>query len=208
MGAGAGAGESVAGNRAVSSTNSGASRRRCCQKFAEYGHCDNGLMCDRSHDLDLILDQEEADVARVASRKRKRGVAAAAAAAAATLEPASSKARTSTTTDAGGGSKGNRSNNGRADADGDNGEDEDEGPDDAALPPGVLPNLKAARSQGHRAGFDAYMTGYVLAATHLQHPEKTVQAELANKLYLGGKPRPLLLVRSAYAKPSGPSPLT
>ena len=70
------------------------------------------------------------------------------------------------------------------------------------MPSGVLPNLRAARSQGHRAGFDAYMTGYVLAAMHLHHPGEKERAELKNKLYLSGKPRPLLMVKSAYAKAS------
>eukprot|EP01147_Barroeca_monosierra_P001605 gene1605-4742_t len=56
-----------------------------------------------------------------------------------------------------------------------------------------------ASSQGHRAGYDAFMTGYVFACyNHLI--SKTQIEDATNKLYLSGKPRPLLVHKSAYAK--------
>jgi target of EGR1 protein 1 len=62
-------------------------------------------------------------------------------------------------------------------------------------------NPNDALSGGHRAGFDAFMTGYVLAHHRLKRRNEPSDAAM-NKLYLVGKDFPLLLRKSAFAKNS------
>ncbi|KAL6467558.1 hypothetical protein MHYP_G00232350 [Metynnis hypsauchen] len=58
----------------------------------------------------------------------------------------------------------------------------------------------------HRAGFDAFMTGYVFAfASILKSDESATQAGISgcvNKLYLSGKSVPLHVVKSTFSKSS------
>jgi len=71
-------------------------------------------------------------------------------------------------------------------------------------------------SHGHRAGFDAFMTGCVFAwslvtynqKSTVDRMERTPQAcdvtnpEFINRVYLGGKDFPLQVTQSCFAKPS------
>lgn len=62
------------------------------------------------------------------------------------------------------------------------------------------------RASGHRAGFDAFMTGYIFASFSAQKEMLPKEAkfidEFANKIYLGGKDFPLQVMQSNFAKPS------
>ena len=76
----------------------------------------------------------------------------------------------------------------------------------------------AVRTGGHRAGFDAFMTGYIFAwclARYGKIPLQDVTTSKAltvrelvegedflNKIYLGGKDFPLQVAQSNFAKPS------
>ena len=75
-------------------------------------------------------------------------------------------------------------------------------------PPPPPPSLLGG---AHRAGFDAFMTGFIFAA-HLASKDKDTTgdflpdslgtSEVANRIYLACKDFPLLLRRSAFAKNS------
>ena len=66
------------------------------------------------------------------------------------------------------------------------------------------------RDCGHRAGFDAFMTGYCMATYLLQLGKESVDNELslsslvdiANKLSLTRKDVPLQITRSHFTRPS------
>ena len=79
--------------------------------------------------------------------------------------------------------------------------------------------MEASRSGGHRAGFDAFMTGFVLACflskhTTLKDDHKTVLGAgirlaslagaeaLTNKLYAMGKDQPMIIARSNFCTTS------
>lgn len=52
----------------------------------------------------------------------------------------------------------------------------------------------------HRAGFDAFMTGFIFAVFRYKYPEKV--NEWMNKLYLTGKDYPLSVSKSTFVKQS------
>lgn len=60
--------------------------------------------------------------------------------------------------------------------------------------------VPSARSQGHRAGFDAFMTGYTFAV--YRKAEGFVLKDCCNQVYLSGKPRPLAIAKRAYTSTS------
>ncbi|KAM8839805.1 target of EGR1 protein 1 [Synchiropus picturatus] len=71
---------------------------------------------------------------------------------------------------------------------------------------------KERKAEGgtHRAGFDAFMTGYIFAFTCAQiknqekeeESEETLMPSSVNKVYLSGKAAPLNIVKSTFAKSS------
>lgn len=71
-------------------------------------------------------------------------------------------------------------------------------------------NNAKTRDCGHRAGFDAFMTGYCMATYLLQLGKKTEENELtlsslvdvSNKLSLTKKEVPLQITRSHFIRPS------
>ena len=137
-----------------------------CEEYATHGHCKAIKTCPLSHDLDTILDAEDAKK----HRKRKREKA-----------------------------------------------DDDIVDAPSAPPLGATPATmtSSGRNHGHRAGFDAFMTGFVFACKYCEciiystsnDIDMAVQddfpkGELVNLISLSGKPRPLPILKSQYTHPS------
>lgn len=64
--------------------------------------------------------------------------------------------------------------------------------------------LSLPRMSGHRAGFDAFMTGYCFAfyRTCLNKPNQMVIQDSRNKVYLTAKDMPLTIMKSHFVKTS------
>ena len=76
-------------------------------------------------------------------------------------------------------------------------------------------NINEQRTEGHRAGFDAFMTGFIFACNILEYGQvkkATSGSEMSfkdfkmeeygNKLCLTGKDIPLQIIRSSFSKTS------
>ena len=64
-------------------------------------------------------------------------------------------------------------------------------------------NGRVVTTGGHRAGFDAFMTGYSLVAYLIHNNDKELTCdELKNKVHLVHKTKPLLIYKSDFAKVS------
>ncbi|CAJ0953877.1 unnamed protein product [Ranitomeya imitator] len=69
--------------------------------------------------------------------------------------------------------------------------------------------LPSSESGTHRAGFDAFMTGYIMAYVWMLKKEKGSDSSAScslpnclNKIYLSGKNVPLQIVKSVFSKSS------
>ncbi|KFQ23788.1 Target of EGR1 protein 1, partial [Merops nubicus] len=197
-----------------------------CEKFSAYGWCPKGVKCPQSHNIDLIIDEddrhcEEKRKKRKNKWKRRKN----------TEEPAkvfgqegSGKERELAQTGEEGPPRKQSCYEPAA------------APELAEIPPNnegrpleenstgmEMPETEAAHaaekekethcppSQGgtHRAGFDAFMTGYIMAYVWmLKKGRKTDSGEgpwlpaCHNKLYLSGKSVPLQIVKSLFSKSS------
>lgn len=63
-------------------------------------------------------------------------------------------------------------------------------------------NILLPRLNGHRAGFDAFMTGYCFAFYRIHIAGNDSMQKLSNKIYLTGKDVPLNVMKSHFAKTS------
>ncbi|KAK6310672.1 hypothetical protein J4Q44_G00187270 [Coregonus suidteri] len=178
-----------------------------CQRFSAYGWCPNGSQCPLSHDTDLIIQHDEKNkVEKKKKRKRKRKNS----------------------------SQGNvdfegAPNNKQAHMELNDGE---QGPDQVipatdSKPTPVTEQVDGTPAQGsesakkeksmrkkleggtHRAGFDAFMTGYIFsyAATLTERVGESPGSEswlpeCLNKVYLSGKSVPMHIVKSTFSKSS------
>uniref|UniRef100_A0A8C2THE8 Target of EGR1 protein 1 n=2 Tax=Coturnix japonica TaxID=93934 RepID=A0A8C2THE8_COTJA len=244
-----------------------------CEKFSAYGWCPNGVKCPQSHNIDLIIDEDDklCEKAKKRKHRRKRRKNAEEPEKAfeqessgkemelihngeeepprkqSCYEPANTDGRpleeeNSTAVEPEGSS--DISTHGRQE------EDLRSTEETAALSPSAkgnahdsdrvegksevlagtvsinhpdIPETEAACASGkqnasqgpssqvgtHRAGFDAFMTGYVMAYVWMLKKQKSTESDAEpwcpdchNKLYLSGKSVPLQIVKSSFSKSS------
>lgn len=181
--------------------------------FQAFGWCPNGSRCPSSHDTDLIILQDEKSL-KEKRRKRKRqrekatdGNKAAAGAAAFDSAPRKKVAHVT----AEGEEEEEERQGPQSEADGRQMEGESNGGEDesgAATSADATAAPSATVSTGtHRAGFDAFMTGYVFAYAHTtlgraqpQEGEGPWLPTCLNKVYLSGKAAPLNVAKSCFSK--------
>lgn len=196
--------------------------------FQAFGWCPNGGRCPLSHDTDLVILQDEKSL-RDRRRKRKRqrekkadGGKAAEDASAFDSAPQNKVAHLM--------EDDRRRPETLQDADGDGGQNEgtsNGGEDQSSLATSdgraAAAASKTVNTGTHRAGFDAFMTGYVFAyARTMVSKEEAGQQEGAgqqqeegqqegaepwlpaclNKVYLSGKAAPLNVVKSTFSRSS------
>uniref|UniRef100_A0A8C9ZKL6 Target of EGR1 protein 1 n=1 Tax=Sander lucioperca TaxID=283035 RepID=A0A8C9ZKL6_SANLU len=182
---------------------SAAGQTEICEHFSGFGWCTNGNQCPLSHDTDLIILQDEKGTGekrkkRKRHREKKKG-GGKAAEGSSIFDGAPENTKTST-------------------SDGVEGRTEDAVGERFSDPtPKNGDQAKKADPGTHRAGFDAFMTGYIFAhsCTIIKKEgvgagEKEQQKEekqlwlptCVNKVYLSRKTAPLNVVKSTFSKSS------
>ncbi|GMS87084.1 hypothetical protein PENTCL1PPCAC_9259, partial [Pristionchus entomophagus] len=141
---------------------------RLCAQFANHGFCRTGAACSKAHDVDLALDVEKIKSEKMRRRRKRRLDAQAG------LERSEDREDGGSMTSSG---------------------DREESTDD--------PQLKQERQPfsvtgSHRAGVDAFMTGFaVLFHSRMALlKDGTLPVTITNRIPLSGKDRPLHLVPS------------
>nr|XP_033772561.1 target of EGR1 protein 1 [Geotrypetes seraphini] len=208
-----------------------------CETFSAYGWCPQGQNCAQSHNIDLIIDEDEKgenQKKRRHRRKRKQNVKAVAEV---FLEQDGSPPEKQNcaitqelfTAESNEGlcsiPKENELEStiatmeGEWDCSGDHGTDSERMQEEAAATAAKGKSAdtdqegeeRVKRGEGgiHRAGFDAFMTGYIMAYVCMLKQGTSRDAEAGpwlpdchNKVYLSGKAVPLQIVKSMFSKSS------
>lgn len=184
-----------------------------CQTFANHGWCALGHKCERSHDVDLILEYERrGHLSKKEQRAKKKS------------KNVETLVDTGLTVD-----DGSRMANGCHTGSGDGDVSHTSEPvvspadNDVAQSASVVEEKSEKvttvdrNTFGHRAGFDAFMTGCVFAWSVTAYGQSSkvsddtakttpvcdiTNTEFINRVYLGGKDFPLHITHSCFAKAS------
>ncbi|NWI54759.1 TOE1 protein, partial [Calyptomena viridis] len=192
-----------------------------CEKFSAYGWCPKGVNCPQSHNIDLIIDEDDKLWEKRKKRKHRW------------KHRKNTQASAKALKEEGSEEKMEQAQNGEEEpprkqscyepaaaaelaANGEGRPLEDNSMDvetetEAADAAGKEKKTRGPPSQGgtHRAGFDAFMTGYIMAYVWMLKQGKNTDTgegpwlpDCHNKLYLSGKSVPLQIVKSLFSKSS------
>ncbi|NXL91984.1 TOE1 protein, partial [Alectura lathami] len=196
-----------------------------CEKFSAYGWCPNGVKCAQSHNIDLIIDEDDklCEKAKKRKHRRKRRKNAEEPAKALGQESSGKEMELVQNGEEGPPRKQSccepaaavESEENTPTTDSRLLEEENstatEAETEAARAAEKLkePQGPSAQVGTHRAGFDAFMTGYIMAYVWMLKKGKSTDADSErwcpdchNKLYLSGKSVPLQIVKSLFSKSS------
>uniref|UniRef100_A0A8B9VUW2 Target of EGR1 protein 1 n=1 Tax=Anas zonorhyncha TaxID=75864 RepID=A0A8B9VUW2_9AVES len=203
----------------------GANNVPVCEKFSAYGWCPNGVKCPQSHNIDLIIDEDDKVLEKRKKRKHKWKRRKNAEEPTKVLEQeTAAEAEEMTPNDDDWPLEEENSTAVAPEASSDPMEGKAELPagaasarhpdspqTEAACAAGKQKEAQELPSQGgiHRAGFDAFMTGYIMAYVWMLKKRKSTDGstepwcpDCHNKLYLSGKSVPLQIVKSSFSKSS------
>ncbi|NWS10778.1 TOE1 protein, partial [Pachyramphus minor] len=192
-----------------------------CEKFSAYGWCPKGVKCPQSHNIDLIIDEDD----KLSEKRKKRKHR--------WKHRKNTKASATAFLEESSGEKMEQAQNGEEGppqkqscyepaaatelaeiAPNGEGRPLEESSMDVETETEAAGKEKETRvppSQGgtHRAGFDAFMTGYIMAYVWMLKQGKNTDTgagpwlpDCHNKLYLSGKSVPLQIVKSLFSKTS------
>ncbi|KAF9314779.1 Target of EGR1, member 1 (Nuclear) [Podila horticola] len=198
-----------------------------CEDYAHHGVCKKNMMCGRSHDLDVILDAEEAAMEAKKNKRRKTK---------ATNDTTDTSDQVADNTTPQGDvvmstiSKDEASEtsahhpkedtentaSGASDVNRDSTSEKPDARTETLFASGTTKvmaqtfadeTLKRSCSAGngasenfHSAYFDAFMTGTIFAHQLNEHDATEVESSAKNKVYLIGKSFPLMIEKSAFSK--------
>uniref|UniRef100_A0A1A7X0N8 Target of EGR1 protein 1 n=1 Tax=Iconisemion striatum TaxID=60296 RepID=A0A1A7X0N8_9TELE len=204
-----------------------------CQRFSAFGWCPNGTKCPLSHDTDLIILQDEKckDDKRQKRKRQKEKKKRGGEAAEAISDGAPQNKRQNMEVEEEEEIQGEQQEQ-RADpqmeSDGNGKQDEGtelcedkagsrnsetiDAAEESRKGVGDAERKKKADTGTHRAGFDAFMTGYIFAYSCVltkeevgagsDEAERSWLPSCINKIYLSGKAAPLNVVKSTFSKSS------
>ncbi|NXY25317.1 TOE1 protein, partial [Atrichornis clamosus] len=201
----------------------GANKVPVCEKFSAFGWCPKGVKCPQSHNIDLIIDEDDKLWEKRKKRKHRWKNRKNAKAPAEAFKQESSEETMEEAQNGGEGPPQKQSCYEPAAAT----ELAETAPNGGGRPLEISIDMEreteaagASRkekethglpSQGgtHRAGFDAFMTGYIMAYVWMLKQGKNTDdgagpwlPDCHNKLYLSGKSVPLQIVKSLFSKSS------
>ncbi|XP_062844086.1 target of EGR1 protein 1 [Trichomycterus rosablanca] len=178
-----------------------------CAQFSAYGWCPNGAQCHMSHDTDLIIRQDEKNK-EDKKRKRKRRKKKQRAEEEEEAEDGTSQDKRARLVDQEDPEQKVQDAQDVQEASMEQNVQPSGNKSDAPPAPDANGREKKAEGGTHRAGFDAFMTGYVFAFTSARRETSEEPGEHAwipgcqNKLYLSGKCVPLHVAKSSFSRSS------